>query len=250
MDEPWYQRLFEDFAQGYDAEPFTQGTSGEVDFFERELEGNRSARILDIGCGTGRHAVELSRRGYWVTGIDLSEGQLRRAAQKAADAGVKVELVRHDARALEYDASFDLVLLVCEGAFPLMETDEGNYQILEGAARALRPGGKLILTTLNALYPLRSRAQAGEFSGTPGESKMYFDLLTLRAHSTVTITTDSGQALTVDANERYYLPSEIGWLLSSVGLRNISFFSCELGAFSREKALSWEDLEMLVLAEK
>lgn len=250
MDTPWYRRLFEDFARGYDAEPFTQGTVGEVDFFERELGGDRSARILDIGCGTGRHAVELARRGYRVTGVDLSEAQLRRAADKAAKAGVQVEFVLGDARSLDYHASFDLALLVCEGAFSLMETDEGNYQILQGATRALRPGGRLILTTLNALHPLRVLARGELFPGTPQESGMDFDLLTLRAHATVTVTTDSGRPLTLQADERYYLPSEITWLLTSAGLRNVSIHSCRLGAFSREEALGWEDLEMLVVAEK
>ena len=60
----WYQELFEDYAEKYEEETFTKGTSGEVDFIEREIGGDKSARILDIGCGTGRHAIELARRGY------------------------------------------------------------------------------------------------------------------------------------------------------------------------------------------
>ncbi|MBN1425419.1 methyltransferase domain-containing protein, partial [Candidatus Fermentibacteria bacterium] len=71
----WYEELFTDYAGTYDREVFTQGTLGEVDFIEQELGGDRSKRILDVGCGTGRHAIELARRGYQVTGIDLSESQ-------------------------------------------------------------------------------------------------------------------------------------------------------------------------------
>ena len=67
----WYELLFEDYAQKYDQECYTQGTQGECDFIEKELRCDKSLRILDIGCGTGRHSVELSRRGYQVTGIDL-----------------------------------------------------------------------------------------------------------------------------------------------------------------------------------
>ena len=78
----WYETLFANFGKTYDKECFTQGTVGEVDFVERELGADRSKRILDIGCGTGRHAIELAKRGYRVTGFDLSEGQLRLAEKK------------------------------------------------------------------------------------------------------------------------------------------------------------------------
>ena len=86
----WYEALFANYGKTYDKECFTQGTVGEVDFVERELGADRAKRILDIGCGTGRHAIELARRGYRVTGFDLSEGQLELARKKAAAAGVQV----------------------------------------------------------------------------------------------------------------------------------------------------------------
>ena len=100
----WYETLFANFGKTYDKESFTQGTVGEVDFVERELGADRSKRILDIGCGTGRHAIELARRGYRVTGFDLSEGQLRLAREKAAAAGVTVEFQRRDATQPHFNA--------------------------------------------------------------------------------------------------------------------------------------------------
>lgn len=80
----WCKTLFANFAKTYDREVFTQGTLGEVDFVERELGSDRSKRILDIARGTGRYATELVKRGYHVTGFDLSEGQLQLAREKAA----------------------------------------------------------------------------------------------------------------------------------------------------------------------
>ncbi|CAD7840700.1 MAG: hypothetical protein [Olavius algarvensis Delta 4 endosymbiont] len=68
----WYEALFANYGRKYDQEPFTQGTLGECDFIEQEIACDKSLRILDMGCGTGRHALELTRRGYTVTGIDLS----------------------------------------------------------------------------------------------------------------------------------------------------------------------------------
>jgi len=86
-----------------------------------------------------------------------------------------------DARHLEFNNEFDLALLVCEGAFPLMETDEMNFRIIQNAARALKSGGKLILTTLNGLFPLFHSVKdfvnaAGGDSVTTENS---FDLMTL-----------------------------------------------------------------------
>ena len=69
----WYELLFENYSQKYDNECFTQGTIGECDFIEKELDFDKSLRILDVGCGTGRHTLELTKRGYSVTGIDLSD---------------------------------------------------------------------------------------------------------------------------------------------------------------------------------
>jgi ubiquinone/menaquinone biosynthesis C-methylase UbiE len=79
----WYEELFENYGQKYDNENFTQGTIGECDFIEQEISFNKSVTILDVGCGTGRHSIELSKRWYQVTGIDLSDSQLVRAREKA-----------------------------------------------------------------------------------------------------------------------------------------------------------------------
>jgi cyclopropane fatty-acyl-phospholipid synthase-like methyltransferase len=87
----WYELLFENYGQKYDNENFTQGTIGECDFIEKELKSDKSLKILDVGCGRGRHAIELSKRGYTVTGIDLSESQLARAREKAEGNNLEVE---------------------------------------------------------------------------------------------------------------------------------------------------------------
>ena len=69
----WYETLFDNYAKSYDSECYVQGTVGEADFIEKELAFNKGSHILDIGCGTGRHAIELAMRGYKVTGVDLSK---------------------------------------------------------------------------------------------------------------------------------------------------------------------------------
>jgi len=150
----WYEKLFENYGEQYDKESFTQGTKGECDFIEKELNYDKSLKIIDIGCGTGRHAIELTKRGYSVTGIDLSESQLKRAQEKAGQENLKIEFLKHDARNLPSENRFDVAIMLCEGGFSLMETDAMNFEILKNVAKSLKSPAKFIFTTLNGLFPL------------------------------------------------------------------------------------------------
>jgi ubiquinone/menaquinone biosynthesis C-methylase UbiE len=248
----WYQELFSNYAKTYDKESFTQGTAGEVNFIEQELQLDTSKTILDIGCGTGRHAIELARRGYTVTGIDLSESQLQRAREKAHASGVKINFQKMDARYFSFEEPFDAAIMICEGAFSLMETDEMNFKILQNAERSLKKDGTFIFTCLNALFPLFHSVK--EFLNNPeakaSTSELSFDLLTFRETSQITITDDSGNKKKLTANERYYTPSEIRWLLHSLNFQKIDIHGCQLGEFSRNHPLTTEDFEMLVIARK
>ena len=250
----WYEELFENYAKQYDDEEFTKGTIGECDFIEQEIEYNKKIKILDIGCGNGRHSIELSKRGYSVTGIDLSESQLERARQKATKESLNIEFKKHDARIPHYSNECDLVIMLCEGGFPLMETDEMNFQILKNAADALKPKGKLILTTLNGLFPLFHSVKdfyAAEKKGGVAICKdNTFDLMTFRDHNVTEFVDDSGNKKQLNCNERYYVPPEINWILRSLNFKIIDIFGAKLGAFSRDDRLTTEDFEMLIIAEK
>ena len=209
---------------------------------------------MDIGCGTGRHSIELAKRGYTVTGIDLSESQLNRAKQKASTQNLLVNFEKQDARKLNFHHEFDLVITICEGAFSLMETDEMNFQILRNAANALKSEGKLIFTTLNGLFPLFH--SVGEFlasatkEGNAKYSHNSFDLMTFRDRNVIQIEDDLGNKKELECNERYYVPSEITWLLKTLNFRTIDIFGAKLGSFSGENRLTTKDYEMLVIAEK
>ena len=245
----WYEQLF---AESYDKESFTTGTIGEVDFIEQEIDFDKTKTILDIGCGTGRHAIELAKRDYTVTGVDLSEAQLKRAKHKVAEAGIKVNFLKRDARKLDYEKSYDVAIMICEGAFSLMETDEMNFQILENAKNALRENCKFIFTCLNALFPLYHSVKdfLNENSDESVTSELSFDLKTFREHSTFDFVDDSGKKKTITCNERYFAPSEISWYLKTLNFRKINIYGCEIGKFSRAKKLTTDDFEMLVVAEK
>lgn len=251
----WYEELFENYAVQYDKEVFTQGTLGECDFIEQEIDKNKAVKILDIGCGTGRHAIELAKRGYEIVGIDLSESQLDRAKEKASNfSNLKVLFEQKDAREPHFANEFDLAIMLCEGGFSLMETDQMNFAILKNAAAALKPNGKFIFTALNGLFPLFHSVKDFLSSQVKDDGATFadysFDLMTFRDKNTVFIKDDSGNERELKCNERYYVPSEITWLLKSLNFKKIDIFGAKLGAFSRNDKLSTEDYEMLVMAQK
>jgi 2-polyprenyl-3-methyl-5-hydroxy-6-metoxy-1,4-benzoquinol methylase len=250
----WYESLFENYGEKYDHEIFTQGTYGECDFLEKEINYDKSLKILDVGCGTGRHTIELSKRGYSVTGIDLSETQLARARAKAKKDGLDISFHKHDARNLPFSKEFDIAIMLCEGGFPLMETDEMNFEILKSVTKSLKDSGKFIFTTLNGLFPLYHSVEEFHDSATGEGNATYrsntFDLMTFRDHNITEFEDDYGNRKTLDCNERYYVPSEITWLLKSLGFKKIEIFGAKLGAYSRNDKLTTEDFEMLVIAEK
>lgn len=250
----WYEALFENYARKYDQECYVHGTVGECDFIEQEINRDKSLKIIDIGCGTGRHSIELAKRGYQVTGIDLSESQLKRAREKAKDEGVAIDFQKHDARNLPFKGEFDLAIMLCEGGFSLMETDEMNFEIVKNATKSLKDKGRFIFTTLNGLFPLfHSVKEFYESASKEGGStckSISFDLMTFRDHNSVEFEDDNGNKKVLECNERYYVPSEITWLLKSLGYKKIDIFGAKLGAYSRNDKLTTEDFEMLVVAEK
>jgi len=270
----WYEELCENYAVKYDNESFTEGTIGECDFIEKEIPAltrqlassstcrsgssrgrnyNKQLKILDIGCGTGRHSIELSKRGYNVVGIDLSGSQLKRAKQKAAEQNLQINFQKHDARNLPFLHEFDLAIMLCEGGFPLMETDEMNFEILKNAAKALKSNGKLIFTTLNGLFPLfhsvKDFLNSANNEGNASYGNNSFNLMEFRDYNITYFEDDSGNKKELKSNERYYVPSEITWLLKSLNFKTIDIFGAKLGAFSRSDKLTTDDFEMLVVAE-
>jgi len=248
----WYEELFTDYAKTYDREVFTQGTLQEVDFIETEIRKDKRVRILDVGCGTGRHAIELAKRGYRVTGLDLSPSQLERAREKAKEAGVSVEFIRKDARSFDFKGRFGLVIMLCEGGFSLMETDEMNFRILKNCAASLKKGGTLIFSTLNALYPLVTSLKKILNDGAVGTktTDIAFNIVTLREHSVMEAVDDNGKKKKLRCSERFYMPTELVWMLKSLDFRKVEVFGCTIGRFSRKVKPSPKEFELLVCAEK
>ncbi|HET7485767.1 MAG TPA: class I SAM-dependent methyltransferase [Solirubrobacterales bacterium] len=146
----WYRRAFP--AEETTRRPWADRTEAEVDRALGMLAASGSERVLDLACGTGRHALELARRGFEVVGIDIARDLLDVAESDAASESLEATFVEADLRELDYEDEFDLVLSLNDGAVGYFETEEENRRTFEVVARALRSGGGHLMQLPNVLY--------------------------------------------------------------------------------------------------
>jgi SAM-dependent methyltransferase len=125
-----------------------EATRAEADFFEQLLGVRPGVRLLDVPCGDGRLALELARRGYRVTGVDISEDFLAAARESAASGGLASEWRHSDMRNLPWRQEFDGAF--CGGSSFGYLGDAGDRDFLEAVARTLRPGARFVIDAVKA----------------------------------------------------------------------------------------------------
>jgi ubiquinone/menaquinone biosynthesis C-methylase UbiE len=240
-----WERFFDGHAPQYMDNPFTGNTVEEVTFLLDELKLPPGSWILDVGCGTGRHAIELTKRGYQITGVDISTGMLAQAQKTAAEAGVTIEWIQADATQFSTTRLYDAAICLCEGAFGLLNLDQGQADhdllILRNIYAALKPGGRLVLTTLNGLAKIRRCTQADVQSGR-------FDPLTMIELLTVECETENGQE-EVTLAERGYLPQELFRLFGEAGLEVEHIWGGTAGNWGHRQ-IDLDEMEIMVVARK
>jgi len=152
MKEAWWKEYFgEDYLLLYSHKRDKEKSAQEVDFIEKALGVSQGARILDLCCGYGRHSLELSRRGYEVIGLDLSELFLHMAKKEAGAEGTKLNLVRADVRHIPFKENFDAVINIFT-SFGYFEDEEENQAVLNEVFRVLKKGGRFLFDSANRGY--------------------------------------------------------------------------------------------------
>jgi SAM-dependent methyltransferase len=245
--KPWFEEVFdEDYLRTL---PFMSAdqTLREVEFIEASLGLRQGARVLDIGCGYGRHAIELVQRGLDVTGLDLSLPLLIRAADEAQKRAMSVNFVHADMREMAFEQQFD-------GAYSMMTSfgyfdEEANLRAAEGIARALKPGARFLLDIVNRDYvvgDLPSRVW-WEGNGCVVLEEVDFNFHTSRILTHRSIVFEDGRQLEQEISVRAYSLHEIGRLLRQAGFRvlDISGSLATRGHFFGGTSRS-----LLILAEK
>ena len=149
IPQDWYATAF----TGMSAEmAWTERTESEIKRALTMLRPQGGERILDLACGTGRHSLELVRQGFSVVGVEISPELVEIANREAAQQGLEATFVEGDLRRLEFEAEFDVVLNLNDGAVGYFESDEENHRTFEVISRALKQGGQNLIQVPNVLY--------------------------------------------------------------------------------------------------
>lgn len=164
IPQDWYATAFD----GATAEmAWTERTEAEVNRALTMLRPEGGERILDLACGTGRHSLELVKRGFSVVGSEISPELVAIAKEEAAAQGLEATFLEGDLRELDFEEEFDIVLNLNDGAVGYFETDEENHRTFEVISRALKPGGRNLIQVPNVLY---ARARLPQRSWIPSEN--------------------------------------------------------------------------------
>jgi SAM-dependent methyltransferase len=244
---PWWEEIFdEEYIRSLPKYTPDQ-TRHEVDYLERVLGVAKTARILDVGCGEGRHAVELAARGYEVVGLDLSIAMLARAGEAAQAKGVKINFIQGDMRDMRFDAAFDAIY--CVGTTFGYFDDDANAGVLAGIFRALKPGGRLLLGMCNRDHVLLNQPRSTWFQG---DDRQYledtdFNYITSRLVVKRSWATSAGDQESVEYSVRLYALHEMGRILHTAGFKvtEVSGHFATPGVF-----FGADSSTLLLLAEK
>jgi SAM-dependent methyltransferase len=147
--DPWYESYFDQtFVSLYRDFLTPERTDREVEGLREMVALPPGGEVLDVACGWGRHSIELARRGFRVTGLDLSQTLLARARKRAAATGVAVDFVRGDMREIPWRGRFDAVLSLYSSLGYFLSDDE-DLRVLRGVRQALREDGVFVLETMH-----------------------------------------------------------------------------------------------------
>lgn len=246
MASNWYEHFFQGVALDVwrKAIPASQ-TLVEVDFLEKTLALAAGARVLDVPCGNGRHALELAGRGYRMAGVDIAEEFIHEAQHRAATSALQAEFLQGDMRRLPWQAEFDGAF--CLGnSFGYLE-HEGTVEFLGALSQTLKPGARFVLETglaAESILPaLQGRGwvqlddilflSARRYEAS--ESRLYMQYTFVRA----------GKQETREASQQVYTVAEIRRLLEQAGLSTLALY----GSFDRQP-YQMGSSRLILVAEK
>ncbi len=232
-DRPWFEDLFDsDFVRTLD-NPKARDVERETNFIEESLAQPKGARILDLACGPGVHAISLAKRGYDVVGLDLSPMMLQLAKEFSAKSEQPIQLVKGDMRDLDLENAFDGIYC-WSTSFGFFEPDE-NLSVLMRVGRAIKPGGRFVLDIANRDFHAPRSPNMAWFQrpGVICMDEVHFNTLTSRLEVKRMAMFQEGRSRELAYSIRLYSLHEITGLLEVAGFRilEISGKRAHRGAF-------------------
>lgn len=236
---PWFNEIAAHLGKAYWAPDtgrvmaFTKGTTQEVDFLVDALGLEPGMRVLDVGCGPGRHALALARRGIEVHGVDLSDDFVALARESAADLPATFEVL--DVRDLAFEAEFDAAICLCQGGFGLLggEDDEG---IVARIATAVTGGGAVALSAFSSYFALHWIEDGDQFDPATGVN-----------HEIATLRNVDGEEIQRDLWTTCFTERELRLIARAAGLERISISGVTPGSYGTGP-VSLQQPELLLLA--
>jgi SAM-dependent methyltransferase len=236
LTEHWFEPLADHLGAAYLRYSFTKGTAQEVEFLLHELELDDGARVLDVGCGPGRHAHALAARGFEVVGVDIAQRFVDLAVERTP-AGAHATFQRLDARRLPFDNEFDAAISLCQGAFGLVGPGD-DVEVLAGIAKALTPGGRFAVSAFSSYFQVCYPQDAGTFDAESGVH-----------HERTVIKDEAGTEAGADLWTTCYTARELRLLCDRAGLHVDAVWSVEPGRYRRELP-TIETPELLMVGRK
>jgi SAM-dependent methyltransferase len=232
----WFERVADHAGAAYLRYSFTKGTAQEVGFLVDALELSAGDRVLDVGCGPGRHAHALAERGIEVVGLDISQ-RFVELATEGGGAERAARFVRGDARRLPVrSGGFDAAISLCQGGFGLVAGEDGA--VIEEMAAALRPGGRLALSAFSSYFAVRFLEEGDTFDADAGVN-----------HELATVKDESGGEAQFDLWTSCFTPRELRLLAGRAGLAVDAIWSVTPGVY-RPDPPDVEHPEYLVVATR
>jgi SAM-dependent methyltransferase len=221
----WFLDLYDEYRMktGF-GQVSKDDTRKEVDFICDTLVLPKAAKVLDLFCGAGRHSLELARRGYLVTGIELNSDYLALATQLSKSITNPPNFVLGDVRLVDFGNGYDAAIIMFQsfGYF----SDQEDKSVLSKVFNALKPNGRFLIEILNRDWILNNfvELQETENDGIRVVEKREFDVLTSRNEFVITRYEKSG-IVTKKGSWRLYSAHEMKNLLEDIGFRFKAGFS-------------------------
>jgi ubiquinone/menaquinone biosynthesis C-methylase UbiE len=222
----WTREYFErGYAQRWRLPAPSDQVRLEADGLCKLLQLSPSSRVIDIGCGHGRHAIALAERGLDVIGLDFATALLNRARHLATGLRTPVRWVRGDMRRLPFRSQCTGAAIVID-AFGFFETEEEHDTILREAARVLRTGGCLGLKVVNGSTVLTTfrAADREERDGTVVSISRTLTLDPPRMTERISVSGNRGHG-EYERRQRLYQVQELHTTLERAGFAIVGVFS-------------------------